>query len=213
MYFVDVDVICKLAHWNILPHLPDLLGCQWNQIATVSSLRYRAQRAIETPDGKLFITSAAALKVVECIRLMRAMPAPDAAVLEDLTEIAQVDPGEAVLIAVMLGDPVGKFITGDKRALRALSQHSLATSLAGKIVLVEQILELCVDQKGREWLLANIREHKGIDKAISMIVGSDCDASLENLSAGLDSYIREIGNLCHPSMIANNITFDVAPTN
>jgi hypothetical protein len=213
MYFVDVDVICKLAHWDILPHLPDLLGCQWNQIATVSSLRYRAQRAIETPDGKLFFSSAAAFRVVECIRLMSAMPAPDAAVLEDLNDIAQVDPGEAVLIAVTLGDPAGVFITGDKRALRALAQHPLAARLAGKVVLVEQVLQLCLNHKGREWLLASIREHRTIDKAISMIVGSRCDASLENLSAGLCSYIREIGNLCHPSMIANDITLNLAPAN
>jgi hypothetical protein len=211
MYFVDVDVICKLAHWNILPHLPDVLGCPWNQIATVSSLRYRAQRAIENPDGKLFFTSAAARSVVECMLLMSAMPAPDAAVLEDLNDIAQVDPGEAVLIAVALDNPVGVFITGDKRALRALAQHPLATRLAGKVVLIEQVLELCLNYKGREWLLARIREHKGIDKAISMIVGSSCDASLENLSAGLCSYIREIGNLCDPSMLANDITVNLAP--
>lgn len=202
MYFVDVDAICKLAHWDILSHLPGLLGCTWAEIATVSSLRYRAQRAVENPDGKLFRSSAAALTVVECMAKMSAMLVPDASILEDLNGITQVDPGEAVLIAVTLRDPAGMFITGDKRALRALAQHPLATRLAGRIVLVEQVLELCLNQNGREWLLTCIREHRAIDKAIAMIVGSNCDASLENLSAGLSSYIGEISNLCEPSMIA-----------
>ena len=212
MYFIDVDAVCKLAHWDILSHLPDLLGCTWSEIATVSSLRYRAQRASENPDGKLFRSSVAALTVVECMAKMSAMPVPDASVLKDLNGIAQVDPGEAVLIAVTLGDPAGMFITGDKRALRAVAQHPLATRLAGKIALVEQVLALCLSQKGREWLLTCIREHRAIDKAIAMIVGSGCDASLEDLSAGLSSYIGEISNLCEPSMIANDITVNRTPT-
>ena len=209
MYFIDVDAICKLAHWSILLHLPDLLGCKWTDIATVSSLRYRAQRAIESPDGKLFHSSAAALTVVECMTHMSAMPAPDATVLESLNGIAQVDPGEAILIAVTLNDPTSLFITGDKRALRAVAKHPLAAHLAGKVALVEQVLELCLKQQGREWLLINIQEHRGIDKAISMIVGSRCDASLENLSAGLGSYISEIRSLCDPSMIANDLVLNL----
>lgn len=206
MYYIDVDAVCKLAHWEILPLLPDLLGCTWNEISTVSSLRFRAQRAIEKPDGKLFRSSAAALCVVDCMSKMSAMPTPNADVLEDLNAIAQVDPGEAVLIAVALSHPSGIFITGDKRALRALAQHPLATRLASRIGLVEQILELCLAQKGREWLLENIREHQAIDKAIAMVVGSSCDASLENLRDGLNSYISEIRNLCDPTIIAISLT-------
>ncbi len=202
---MDVDVICKLAHWGILPNLPDILGCEWNQISTVSSLRFRAQRAVEKPDGKLFRSSAAAQSVVECVSKMHPMPAPNAHILENLNAIAQVDPGEAVLISVTLSNPYGIFITGDKRALRSLATHSLAARLAGRVVLIEQILELCLNQKGREWLLTCIREYRTIDKAIAMIVGCNCDASLESLSEGLRSYIGEIENLCDPSIIANDI--------
>lgn len=209
MYYIDVDAVCKLAHWRVLPHLPDLLGCKWDQIATVSSLRYRAQRALEQPDGKLFHSSAAARTVVECTARMSVMPAPDEAVFADLSGIAQVDPGEAILFAVTLTDPNGVCITGDKRALRALAKHPVSARLVGKIALVEQVLELCLNQKGSEWLLDNIREHRTIDKAVSIIVGIGCDASRENLDAGLVSYINEIRNLSVPSMISADVTLGV----
>ncbi|WP_369091421.1 hypothetical protein [Massilia sp. X63] len=140
---------------------------------------------------------------------MSAMPVPDVTVLGSLNGIAQVDPGEAILIAVCLNNPTSLFITGDKRALRAVAKHPLAARLAGKVALVEQVLKLCLEQKGREWLLANIQEHRGIDKAISMIVGSRCDASLENLNTGLASYISEIKTLCNPSMVATDLVLNL----
>lgn len=126
MLLVDVDAIGKLAHWNILPLLPEILGCPWSEIGTVSSLIYRAKRAITKPDGKVFHTSAAAEIAVEAITHMATdLGKPSAHVLEAMSASNHIDAGEAVLLATIADQPNGAFLTGDKRALRALAGHEL----------------------------------------------------------------------------------------
>lgn len=201
MHYVDVDALCKLAHWGIAAHLPEILSCTWSDISTVSSLRFRAQRAVAQPDGKLLRTSDAAQAVLQCIAAMPPLPDPDTPLLEQFTRIAQVDPGEAVLLAAAAADPAGTFITGDKRALRAIARLPQAALIAGKVIILEQLLDRCITIYGRDWLLEHIREDLSADKAVAMIVGSQCAASIDELNAGLKSYIAEIRDLCAPSMI------------
>jgi len=76
MLYVDVDAFSKLAHWNILPLLADLTCHQWHDIATVSSLWFRAQRATEKPDGKLFYTVEAAKIACNCMKKMGKLTEP-----------------------------------------------------------------------------------------------------------------------------------------
>ncbi len=202
MLYIDVDAVCKLAHWNILPLLSDLMKCNWNEMATLSSLFYRASRAVDRPDGKLFRTSAAAIIACDCIAKMALPPEPDAEILVALSESQQIDTGEAVLLAITAGDPKGSFLTGDKRALRALSTLSCSDRFVGRILLVEQILERCLEAKGRDWVLQHVCPFKEIDKTISMILGSRCDGSCESISEGIRSYVGEIARLRKPSLIA-----------
>jgi len=202
MRVVDVDAICKLAHWNILPLLHELTGHGWNEMGTVSSLIYRARRAVQSPDCKLFHTSDAAVVAVNTISVMTAnLGDPSPEVLAELSASHQIDAGEAVLLAVIANNNSGGFLTGDKRALRALAGLECAQTFAGKIMLVEQVLWLCLEAKGRDWLLQNVCPARNIDKAISMILGSRCDANLDSLNEGIQSYIREIALLHDPSLI------------
>ncbi|MHB1371224.1 MAG: hypothetical protein ACYCW7_13635 [Pseudomonadaceae bacterium] len=202
MLVVDVDAVSKLAHWNILPLLPELTGYGWHGIGTVSSLIHRARRAISAPDGKLFHTSDAAIVVVDVISLMGAnLGVPSDEVLGVLSASNRIDAGEAVLLATIADNPNGIFLTGDKRALRALAGLECAQSFVGKIMLVEHILWLCLEAKGRDWVLQNVCPSRSIDRAISMILGSRCDANVDNLREGIESYIHEIAALHDPSLV------------
>lgn len=201
MLVVDVDALSKLAHWNILPLLPNLTGHSWGEIGTVSSLIHRANRAISYPDGKLFHSSDAARVVVDAISRMGSLATVSPEILDVLSGSNQIDTGEAVLLATIADDPGGRFLTGDKRALRALSGLGCAQRFAGKILLVEHILWDCLESKGRDWVLQNICPFRAIDKTISMILGSRCDASIDNLTEGIQSYINEIAVLHNPSLL------------
>lgn len=203
MLVVDVDALCKLAHWNILPILPDLTGYVWGEIGTVSSLIHRAKRAISAPDGEIFHSSDAARVAVDAILRMGDLEATSPEILDALSGSNQIDPGEAVLLASIADDPNGRFLTGDKRALRALSGLGCAPRFAGKILLVEHILWDSLESKGRDWVLQNVCPFRNIDKAITMILGSRCDASVANLTDGIRSYINEIAALHNPSLLVN----------
>jgi hypothetical protein len=134
------------------------------------------------------------------------MGAPAAAspeILDALSKSNQIDAGEAVLLASIADDPSSRFLTGDKRALRALSGLACASRFAGKIFLVEHILWNCLESRGRDWVLKNVCPFRDIDKAITMILGSQCDANVENLTDGIRSYVNEIAALHAPSLLVN----------
>ncbi len=200
MLYVDVDAFCKLAHWNILPLLADLTNHQWDNIATVSSLRYRATRAAEKPDGKLFYTADAAKIACKCIGQMGQLPEPNPETLVLFDEIPQIDPGEAVLLSLTIEDQSGCFLTGDKRALRALSHLKCAVSLTHRVVTVEQILLLCLEKMGETWFMEHVCPYRHIDKAIYIIMGSQCSGTELSIREGLESYINEISQLCNPTL-------------
>ncbi|MEX3691911.1 hypothetical protein AB3X91_09215 [Paraburkholderia sp. BR14263] len=201
MLYADVDALCKLAHWNVLPHLPELTSFPWDSIATVTSLRFRAQRCMERPDGKLFHSTDAAAEVITHMKLMAAATAPDPDILAELSGLSQIDEGEAVLLSLTMGDPEGIFLTGDKRALRGLAHHRICPRFSARVLVLEQILAQCLRKYGREWVSANFCPHKHIDKSVSAILGSRCDATIESMLQGVRSYLSEIRRLHNPEIL------------
>lgn len=201
MLFLDADALSKLAHWNILPLLPNLLGFPWSEITTITSLRFRAHAAVAKPDRKLFHTSAAAQAAVDCIAQTAPCPVPDAETLEAFSNVPQIDAGEAVLFSLVMAQPGARLLTGDKRALRALAKHPLAANFDGKIICVEQVMKLALEAYGREWLLTNVGPQVQIDQAAAIILGSRQDAPLEQINDALHSYIAEMIGLKDPSLL------------
>lgn len=201
MLFLDADAVSKLSHWNILPLLPELLGINWEEIATISSLRYRAQAAVTKPDKKLFHTSEAAQIAVDCVTKCHVCPTPNAEMVEAFSKVPQIDAGEAVLFSLVMTQRDSRLLTGDKRALRALATHELAKNFDGKIICIEQILKLTLDKHGRQWLLANVGPQAQIDKAAAIILGSRQDAPIDQIYEALSSYTNEMAGLKNPSML------------
>lgn len=203
MLYIDVDAVCKLAHWNILPVIPELTGFSWNEITTVSSLKYRAQRATTIPDGRLFRSVDAAIAALAHIAKMGATSEAQADSLALFEDNQQIDSGEAVLLALTMNDSDGYFLTGDKRALRAIPQYpEIHARVAGRVIMIEQILLQCLEKYGSAWLQDHVCPNKHIDTAVSMIMGSRCDGSKESIRDGIDSYITEIRMLCNPTLLA-----------
>lgn len=200
MLYVDVDAFSKLAHWNILPILDDLTGQQWHDIVTVSSLWYRAKRATEKPDGRLFYTEEAAKIACDCMVKMGKLPEPKTETLLFFEDIAQIDSGEAVLLSLTIDDSSGLFLTGDKRALRALSTLAAAELLTNRVFTVEQILLLCLDKMGKMWFTENVCPYRHIDKSINIIMGTQCSGTELDIREGLESHINEIAQLRVPSL-------------
>lgn len=201
MLFVDVDALSKLANWNLLPLVSDILQTPWSKISTISSLRHRAQACLVKPDNKLFHTTHAAQIALDCISKTTTCPIPNSDVLEAFSRVAQIDAGEAVLFSLVMNYPDARLLTGDKRALRALANHEFSSNFDGKIVCLEQVIKLALFEYGREWLLASVSPLAQIDKTIRIVLGSNYDATEEQMHEALDSYIRELKKLKNPPLL------------
>lgn len=205
MLLIDIDAATKLAHWDLLDELPLLTGIPWDKTATLSSLGHRARRCLDAPDGRLFRTSTAASSVLSAVQKMADLPSATEARLAIFQDSADIDPGEAVLLAIVPEHPDLRLLTGDKRALRALSHMdgSSVSGYFGRVHVIEQVLLAALAAHNIEWLRTRVCRDTNIDKAIGICMGSRCDASADSVTAGLQSYIDEIGLLTNPTLLAH----------
>ena len=120
MLLVDNDVLIKLAHWDLLDHLPTCFDLDWQHVASLTSLKFRARRA----DAKLFRTPAVAAVLAERLEQCAEVPAGTSAHLSQLQGIVDLDAGEVELVAACLEDPDALLISGDKRAVVAIAKGS-----------------------------------------------------------------------------------------
>lgn len=201
--FVDVDALCKLAHWNLLSELPNLLGTALSETSTLTSARFRALKSLNKPDGKAFRNVEAAQVALNALSEMAQPLSPDPAASVGFAEVPGIDPGEAVLFATLASVPGARLLTGDKRALRAFSElpPKVRAAVAGRVVIVEQVIELALQHYGLEWLQARVCPWKQIDTSVSMIMGSRCDQPERAVRENLVSAIGEMRSLCDPSLL------------
>ena len=200
---VDVDAICKLAHWRLLEHLPTITGVAQPFCSTLVSTKFRALKSLDKPDGKVFRCSDAAMAVVNAVENFGELPQPDPALLNQFQDIVGIDAGEAVMLARLIEDPNTFFLTGDKRALRAVAamNDQVRATIAERVVPVECIIKCVLDAFGINELRARVCKWKEIDKAVAIVMGSRCDQGESSVREGLDSYLGELHRLCQPSLI------------
>lgn len=201
---IDVDALAKLAHWSLPEELPTIVGVPLSQCVTLTSMRFRAQRAQLKPDGKLFHSTDAANAAIRTMdHMLPSLPA-DIQLLPFLQNLTGIDAGEAVLLSA-LSAPGARLLTGDKRALKALAELMAyqRAHFSGKIVVVEQVLLAALKLHGIDWLRERVCPYKSIDKAVGIVMGHRCDASEKSVREGLESYINELRQAAAPSLIAD----------
>lgn len=200
---VDVDAMCKLAHWRMLELLPAITGVDPPACSTLASTKFRALKSLVMPDGKVFRCVDAAKSVVSAVETFGAMPQPDPALLPLFQNIAGIDAGEAVMLARLIEDPNTLFLTGDKRALRAVAamDDKIRATIAERVVPVECIIKCVLDAFGIDELRARVCTWKDVDKAVAIVMGSRCDQAEASVREGLASYLGELHALCRPSLI------------
>ena len=200
---VDVDAMCKLAHWRLLELLPAITGVALPACSTLVSTKFRALKAIDKPDGKVFRCVDAAKAVVSTVEAFAVLPQPDPALLAQFQDIAGIDSGEAVMLARLIEDSSTLFLTGDKRALRAVAamDDRVRASIAERVVPVECVIKCVLDAFGIDELRARVCTWKDVDKAIAIVMGSRCDQAEASVREGLASYLGELHGLCQPSLI------------
>lgn len=203
MLLIDIDAACKLAHWGMLSQLPALTGIELSACQTLTSLKYRALKASSKLDGRVFHSAEA---VQEVLRVVGQMPVldPGLEILPGLQDVAGIDAGEAVLLSAAAAAKDARLLTGDKRSLRSLGAcpPEIRATVAGRILVVEQVLAGALDKRGLQWLREQVCPQRHVDKAVSIIMGSRCDAAEASVREALASYIAEMVSLCDPSLLS-----------
>ncbi|WP_285308781.1 hypothetical protein [Stenotrophomonas maltophilia] len=189
---IDNDVLIKLAHWELLDLLPPSLGVDWGDVATLESLKFRARRG----DKKLFQSAEIAAALLDRLMITADLPAADLADISQMQGIVGLDAGEIALLAACLSDPDTMLVTGDKRALNALTAScppELTERLCGRVICLEQLMVLMAEKAGPSGVIEGVMRCREIDAAVRAVVGpSGC--SHASFKEGMDSYI---GNLRH----------------
>ncbi|MBE5317463.1 MAG: hypothetical protein H4O13_18880 [Xanthomonadales bacterium] len=191
LLLADNDVLLSAAHWGLLDLVPGLVGATWEQMAVLDSFPHRVRRA----DPKLFrdpsVAADLSTRVDRCAALPE--PSPDAiAVLQGQTGI---DPGEAVLVAALLNQSGRNLVTGDKRALGALSALHAALgedALTGRFLCTPQLLWHALSALGVDALVEHVRRYPDYDKATLAVFGRTGPRSKEDIEAGLRSYLADL---------------------
>lgn len=200
---IDVDALCKLAHWGLLQDLASLTDIPMQECTTLASARYRALKAKTKLDGRVFRAVEAVDRVLEAIASMSPAIEPATQSLGAFENVPDIDAGEAVLLASLVAVQEAKLLTGDKRALRALAAlpPEQREPFAGRVICVERVIESALDLWGLEVLRSRVCPWKKIDIAVDVIMGSRCDAGEAAVRQALAVYIGELVSLCDPSLI------------
>jgi len=201
--FADNDVLLDAAHWGFLDHIPTLTGADWSSIAVLDSLRHRARRR----DPRLFSCDRVAEELSLLLKKTVAPEPIEPSVISELEDVSGLDGGEIVLIAAFIqwisqGQAI--FLTGDKRAIRALAKPEIihvGAKLQGCVLTREHLLQHVLDAQGAEFLASGVNQARGRDIATDCIVPSPAHVSEANIRVGLASYMNDLaavaGSLLH----------------
>jgi len=197
----DNDALGKIAHWELLDCIPQVVGGTWHDVAVLDTLLHRTRRAAAGKSDKLFASPAIAARLLAHLDMAQMVSLPPPEIRALLTDHAGIDPGEQILFGALLVQPSGLLLTGDKRALSALPEclspeHLLA--LAGRCICIEQFIVVAIAHLGLAEVQRRMRPYVGRDTAARIIMGSACDATATNVYAALDSYINDIRERADP---------------
>lgn len=133
---IDTDAFCILAAGQLLDDAVGLFGTDLSGCARLPALPHMLRRGqLRKKYGNL--VSDQLIPIADSIPVI---DQPEAQWLDRLTQVQNIDPGEAQLFALAAEKRLA-VITGDKRALRALKDvPGFAGALADRIVVLEAIL-------------------------------------------------------------------------
>jgi|SRR5271156_1546446 len=199
---LDNDIVHKGVSYRLLPAITNSYENPRN-VGVLGAARYVIRAKIRK--GKYrrgvnevlkdFERMTADLAVLEPTPTEKAM----AAALELLAQNRGVnlDVGESQLCAIAIERLIPFLVTGDKRAIIALEiLHNLEPKLQrmrGKLVCLEQLVVDLLNSETKEMIREAICGEPETDKSLTICFAcASSEASLENISGGLHSYIDDL---------------------
>ncbi|MGE6323214.1 hypothetical protein ACQKEF_23645 [Pseudomonas oryzihabitans] len=191
---VDNDVLLKLARYDLLDAYRDLVASEFRnyQFYVLSTAKFklmpRNDRLKYCGNGvvadrlEYFIASASVVNEALV----------DLDILEVLNAIPGIDTGEALLISAVIRSESAFLMSGDKKAVAALSHDDVlpyTAALDCKIYIMEEVVRGLISLNFKV-VQISIRSSPSVDSAMSNVFGRAHPTDQDGVKAGLASYIQ-----------------------
>jgi len=203
IYLLDSDVAKKLAQFDLINELTSSLNCQLAQLAILPQLKYQlCLHSQEKALKKLGTKSAVAAINLLILHAREIEIGLDAANPILNLDAPDLDSGEKTLLAALASDEQSSMLTGDKRALIAISKITeppIIIQLWPRILSLEECIFYIVRSHDFILISKKIRTNPNADNGISMIFGrseaSDYDSVIEGLTSFMSNLHRDTSSL------------------
>jgi hypothetical protein len=199
---LDNDILLKACRYFLVPTLLDAVS-GYGEPAVLGSAKFVLSHRIAR--SRALVNKARVAAALDALLKAVSVLEPDdeevllAANFQEQAQLLNLalDPGESILLAILVLRRAALLVTGDKRAIVAaeavLKQQSLMVLADGKVACLEQLAAECLRAIGPEALRASICADREADRSMTICFSCGSDGfSGSNTSAGLSSYVRDV---------------------
>jgi hypothetical protein len=186
---IDSDAFSKLGAAGLLQEAAKVLGVPWSECHRLAALPYMLKKG---RFAKKLGPSLCA-ELLPLAEQLLVVPAGPAELVETLTAIPGIDPGEALLFAAAANSK-DLLLSGDKRALRSVKEvPGLAERLKRRVVTLEAILLALCTKMGDDHLRSMVGPVLSLDTVIRIAFLDARPA--EGLKSYFDAQAKEVAPL------------------
>lgn len=198
-YLLDSDVARKLVQYDLIAELICGLKCKETDLAVLPQLKY--QLGLNLADTSKAMQKLGTLQAVAAaIRLVT--HAAEVTITADAANpilnlnYPDLDSGEKTLLAALAARSNDELITGDKRALIAISKINTLPikNLWARILSLEEAIFIIITSNKFDDISNKIYNLPNVDKAINLIFGKSVKNDFETVKEGLMSFIKSLNN-------------------
>lgn len=207
--FFDNDVVLKLAEYELLDDLIDLMTQCKMRTFVLPTLGFVAGLNNPKRAERLF---SSADKLVGVSRLIKSSATAEIRQTETIQLVSQLsfpglDPGELTLIACATEvTGTAGIMTGDKRAIQVLNNITELTNLLRNclFILLEHVAKHMLHSLEPAFVISKIASKPEIDTALRVCFKGKSTSELSQILDGLTSYIRDVElNCCNLNFLSN----------
>lgn len=209
-YFVDNDIIHKLARLKLLSQLVDVLSCKNDDIFVLPSARFYFNLHKPTEGKRKFGEETFSL-IETFVNQVKALTTEEPTIehAAALADIPGIQTGEQLLYGVAASSPDIIVVTGDKVSIKALATTPKCTNVAAllknRVICLEQIIQKLILRNGYDAVQEAFIVVPDCDKGLKLIFGL-AKKPESHVRDGLDSFVGELRKLQNSLLVCEDVS-------
>ena len=203
--FVDNDILLKLVASNLFDEAISSLDINFSDVRILFTASKVFSKNSKIKSQYSDIARNKAVKIAKkCATIsIISISQDNLSAFEFLQKSNNIDPGESLLVTATLSESSFFLKTGDKKFLKAMKNnsdlHKFYQQIKGKVICLEQIIDLLIRMEGFEKVLNKILPVLECDQSLKACFGSGKKSEqqivLENLDYRIQNLQKETGEI------------------